>query len=449
MEVVPNEVRFAAAKLDGFNRNRFRIEPQGATSAGPASIVTFQLPENALIDLRSFRVHMDATTTLASSGGTDVYGKLPPDASTSLISNFEIFLGGVQIEQGASEYNSICRMLKLACATTGRNNSVDRMLFHSEVDTSDAVDDKSLIFQPPIGFFAESSTRLIPTSLTGAITVRITFAPASVLAYKERTVAISNNLSANALAAAPTCTYSVSNLHCTIDTLQMGDAYERMLLDRLSQEDFLPVNYKSYYSFVNANQTGSAHTVRFSVSSSSVNAIFAGMRSANHTTAGVRTRQYVNAATNRTDPNCSNALYFRAFNNETKKRGNMRYTFTVNNVRYPQFDGDILNAAADLSLYTNQVHKHDAGHMVTSLDEYQNGKCVIPLILNLPGQALNIRSGFNSRGAQTNMEFEVKGLTPLTPDANSQTVGEISTFIAVQTTAQLRIAGSRQVATDH
>ena len=147
MEVVPNEVRFAAAKLDRFNRNRFRIEPQSATSAGPASIVTFQLPENALIDLRSFRVHMDAMTTLASSGGTDVYGKLPPDASTSLISNFEIFLGGVQIEQGASEYNSICRMLKLACATTGRNNSVDRMLFHSEVDTSDAVDDKSLIFQ--------------------------------------------------------------------------------------------------------------------------------------------------------------------------------------------------------------------------------------------------------------------------------------------------------------
>ena len=39
MEVVPKEVAFAAAKLDAFNRNRYRIETTGATTAGPSSIV--------------------------------------------------------------------------------------------------------------------------------------------------------------------------------------------------------------------------------------------------------------------------------------------------------------------------------------------------------------------------------------------------------------------------
>ena len=76
MEVVPNEVRFAAAKLDGFVRNRFRLETSGSTSAGPASIVTIQLPENAIIDLRTLRVHMDVATTSATVSGKTVFSKL-------------------------------------------------------------------------------------------------------------------------------------------------------------------------------------------------------------------------------------------------------------------------------------------------------------------------------------------------------------------------------------
>ena len=45
MEVVPKEVAFAAAKLDAFNRNRYRIETSGATTAGPSTIVTINLPD--------------------------------------------------------------------------------------------------------------------------------------------------------------------------------------------------------------------------------------------------------------------------------------------------------------------------------------------------------------------------------------------------------------------
>ena len=58
MEVVPKEVSFAAAKLDAFNRNRYRIETTGATTAGPSSIVTINLPDAAVLDLRTFRVRI-------------------------------------------------------------------------------------------------------------------------------------------------------------------------------------------------------------------------------------------------------------------------------------------------------------------------------------------------------------------------------------------------------
>ena len=64
MEVVPKEVAFAAAKLDAFNRNRYRIETTGATTAGPSSIVTINLPDAAVLDLRTFRVHMTSSQRL-------------------------------------------------------------------------------------------------------------------------------------------------------------------------------------------------------------------------------------------------------------------------------------------------------------------------------------------------------------------------------------------------
>ena len=67
MEIVPKEVSFAAAKLEAFNRNRYRIETTGATTAGPSSIVTINLPDAAILDLRTFRVHMDVLTTRADN----------------------------------------------------------------------------------------------------------------------------------------------------------------------------------------------------------------------------------------------------------------------------------------------------------------------------------------------------------------------------------------------
>ena len=72
-----------------------------------------------------------------------------------------------------------------------------------------------------IGFFAESSTRYIPTSLTGPITVRLTFASTAVLVPKESAVAIGTNLTADGdRNAAANLTYTASNIYATVGTAQ-------------------------------------------------------------------------------------------------------------------------------------------------------------------------------------------------------------------------------------
>ena len=89
------------------------------------------------------------------------------------------------------------------------------------------------------------------------------------------------------------------------------------------------------------------------------------------------------------------------------------------------------------------------GNMVSNLAHFQGGAAAFPLILNLPGQPLHVRSGYSTKGSNTSMELQFKNLTPKTAAAASQDVATMSTFVAVQTKKQLRIAAHRSIAVDH
>ena len=444
MEVVPKDVAFAVAKMEGFNCNTFRLETNGATTAGPNSIITITLPSNAVIDLRSFKVHMDVETTSDTSSTNTIYGKLPADTS-SLIQQCEVYAGGVQISQGFSEFNTVSRIKKLVNSSRDRESSIDHTLSHAAISTGDAVDNVSVIFKPNVGLFAESSTRYLPTSLVGDISVRITLAPNAVLAYKEASVALPGNFTdAAARTAAQNITYSVSNIHATIRTCTLGDFYETMLLDRLTQEEFLPVNFKEYYTFALHGTTGTAHDVRFSLSASSIDRLYAVCRDGNYQTAGIKARAAEGGVF--TDTNSSNYLHFKSFNNQTLNRGSLRYSFTCNNVQHPQYQGDCLDAVHELTMISDSHGYSSRGNMITGLDSWNGGKAVIPLQLCMPGQPVNVMSGYNSRGNNTQFSLSLQGQVPATANADSQVTASISTLVVVETTAQLRIAGSKQLA---
>ena len=441
MEIVPKSVAFATAALTGFGRNRYRLETAGATSAGPSSIVTITLPSNAVIDLKSIRVHMDLLTT--SDGTNNIYAKLPADVS-SLIQSCEVYIGGIQVTQSCSEYNTVCRILKTIRSSRDRDGSVDSLLSHGEIDSSDAVDNVSVVLSDFKGFLGESSTRYLPTSLTGDVTIRLTFAPTSVLAFKQQGVAIGNPFAnANSRAAAALLSYSATNIFCTCDTIALGSAYESMLMDRLSTEEFLPVNFKEYYTFNLFGSTGGSHSVKFNLSASSIDACYAVFRDSNYQTPGIKTQLYTGASL--TDTSCANAFFFKSFNSSNTLTGTFTYHWTVASVRHPQHQASILDAAADLSLVTDQVHTESRGHMVTSLAHFNNGACVVPLVLNMPGQGLNISGGYNSRGSSTQMSLEVTGQIAPTALAATGVTAALSTFVVVETTAQMRISGNRQI----
>ena len=87
--------------------------------------------------------------------------------------------------------------------------------------------------------------------------------------------------------------------------------------------------------------------------------------------------------------------------------------------------------------------------MVTSLTHFNNGMAVFPLVLNMPGQPLNVMSGYDSRRNSTQIEFIVKGQVPPVADNDSGVTASISTFVVLETTAQLRISAGRQTSVQY
>ena len=61
-----------------------------------------------------------------------------------------------------------------------------------------------------------------------------------------------------------------------------------MLMQRLQSEEFLPVNFKEYYTFSLHGTTANAHSLRFSLNASSVDACYAVFCDGNYMSNGIK-----------------------------------------------------------------------------------------------------------------------------------------------------------------
>ena len=72
---------------------------------------------------------------------------------------------------------------------------------------------------------------------------------------------------------------------------------------------------------------------------------------------------------------------------------------------------------------------------------------VLPLTLCHPGESLHVQSGYDSRGINSTLTLEVQGQVPPTASAASGESSSFSSYVLVETTAQLRIGLGKNLAT--
>ena len=420
----------ASERMSNYNRNRFKVEHISSDTASPGRVVSVNLPENAIIDLKSLKFHMDVLTDSKTDGTNTVYGRIPQDAA-SLLSRCEISLNGQTLQEGCQEYNTLCRILKIGRSNRDKDASITRALSHGQISIADAVEDVSLVISEWPGFLNECSVRFMPVALLGQLSIRLTFADAAVIVpHEDGATTVGATLSGGAAALAPDLSYSVSNMFWTCDTVSFGDdAYENMLLQRLQREEFIPINYKHYYSFAQEGIASNKHSTRFSLAAGSIDKLYATIRRNDYTTKGIQAAPVTGASMS--DSHVANYFKFKSYDSISTKQGSLRTNWNLNNVMMPQYSQGTLDELFNLAYCNDKVHDNSFGNLVTSLAGFNDALFVSSLLLNHPGEPVSCRSGYNSLGINTNILWNVSGAV-----LGGHTV---STYVVCETTAQLRV----------
>lgn len=451
----PNLTYFVE-RLQGVSTNTFRLESQNKIQASANDIVTFDLPSNAILNLRSFKVWCNAN---ANHGSATAGARLPPIAD--LVERVEVSVGGIVLAQGTNFVN-VLREAKKSLQVDNCDSVCGHPEYVRRVSYIDGFGDGAgaplaatgnEAYAPasgePVfcldeweGFLGTADPKLLDTSLVPDIRVRLYLASNNVLTTSKGVVigntgasAFCGNNQANAVANAGTgaAAYRLKNIHATIEAIGLADqSYDKMLSAQMSAQGFLEIPYKSYQCF-NDTHTGSS---RFSVSTQSLDRVWLAWRNKDynsqiapicvngHKLNGAFVDPTAGAGVTTTDIglpqydaggvlDTNNERYKSQYFNFTQPIAGTQLQLQLNGAYMPQFN-------AYLSELYGMSRNSLPGHRVSknmSLDQYLNNYCVQCFRLNMPDSEFSrLISGLDTRAV--NLQGIVKSTTSAAIEVN-------------------------------
>ena len=419
----PNLVYFVE-RMQGFSTNTFKLETQNKDSAKQNDIISFDLPSNAILNLRSLKVWCNASANLNST--TPSGARLPP--MNDLVERVEVSVGGIVLSQGTNFVNVLGEVQRALTAesvdsVTGHPEYVREKSYVNQLGAGAATltgalnEDYSLaatgssgvkfcIDKFP-GFLDTADPKLLDSSILPDIRVRLYMASDNVL---TTSVGVGmGDLSAvgafdDGFAFAGGVgggRYELTNVHATIEAVGLASMeYDQMLSAQMSQNGFLEIPYKSYTSYQETHSGAS----RFTLSTQSLDRVWVSWRKTNfnaqaapiivngHKSAG----GYINGSATGTgaplkdiglpgydiggvlDTNCEK--YKSQYFNFAAPQENMTLQLQLNGAYLPQFSANLgeLYGITKNSLMGSRDAKN------ISFDQYVNNYCVQCFRLNMP-----------------------------------------------------------------
>ena len=252
----PKSLSYNIKQLNsGFSRIGVKITPDRTTGIAPNDTSLFKLPPNSILDLKTFNVFFQLTT---SSPGTSSGVYQPPRYSSSFIERLSVIINGQTIDivsnygllfnclmdlEGSS-YDQIskrapsCEYFDNSCRFTQATATDSSEVAIAGSNTLSATAPSSLDYAITqfLGFIGSTSTSCIDTGDLGDTYVSITWASPYVLGA----TAVSTSLT---LAGG---SYSLSNLYATVDVISFSsNDYYNMKAQKLAQNGLL-VGFYSY-----------------------------------------------------------------------------------------------------------------------------------------------------------------------------------------------------------
>ena len=291
---------FFLDRMQGYSTNIFKLESHSKDEATAGDVIVFDMPSNAIINLRSFKVFFNANASTVAGKGA----RLPP--VQDLFERVEVSVGGIILSQGTNFVNVLTEAKKAlegdhTDVAMGHPDYVREVSYVNKKALATTANETYTIANhgnDPLfcvdrfeGFLGTAEPRLLDTSILPEIRVRITLASNNVLSTvaavtlgKASGSFSDESGTANSSGPGPSnapvtgAEYKLSQIHATIECIGLADqTYDNMIAAMMSQQGFLEIPYKSYDCFQDMH-TGSS---RFTVSTQSLDRVWVAWRDAN------------------------------------------------------------------------------------------------------------------------------------------------------------------------
>ena len=419
MSYSPNLTYFLD-RLQGFSTNIFRLETNGADTATANKIIRFSLPSNALLNMRSFALHFSASTN-------DGNGARLPAKIDTLIERVEVTAGGIQLSQGLNLYNvlrhakdaimgdktnSVCGHPEIIRTksyvdgfghtnTQGATSTLGLTSISGESYPT-ANKDTQFVIDQWEGFIGTCEPKILDAAIFPDLVISIYLADNNVLSSSLNSdIDTSFNVNGNGAA-----TYSLSNIHATIESIGLADSvYDNMVSSMIQQKGFVEIPFKQYFSF---NNTHNGST-RFSVATQSLDRIWVAFRETSYPNQGAPS-----IVAGYRDTSASNGQYLGMLDTDREKFIGKYYNFKepspvtgtkttfqlqLNGAYYPQFAA---TAEEMYAISKNSILGSYNAHNM-SLEQYKKHYFVMCARLNMPESEFSrTQSGLDTRSVSLN-----------------------------------------------
>ncbi|DAC81548.1 TPA_asm: hexon [Coelastrella green algae MELD virus] len=255
MSSYPRSLSYYLTRLNGFSRNKYRIQTLATTTFQAQDTIAISLPEG-LLDLNTFSLTGLLSTTVV--GGTNA-SCIPPYAE-ALIDSYWFDIGGVSLQTGFTQYNQLFNILR--DFQLFDKMSVRGILQNDGANLPDALPDSTVVTNRPIaisqwlGFLG--SNKFFDTTLLPPVKLYIRLAPRSVCATK----------------GAPTnFGYNLSNVRAQVDIISVDDGIFNNLIQQRLKSSPIEIPFQNVTTVMGGAVTSATQALRWNTSAHCLNKV--------------------------------------------------------------------------------------------------------------------------------------------------------------------------------
>ena len=325
---------------------------------------------------------------------------------------------GNTVSQGFNEYG-LYNAMKSFC-----DMSYNKLLVKNVLEEGQMATNISAAFQPatryacPVwwNFIGKSEPSFLDTSLLPELVVRIHLAGDNVQVGRAAGGAVDADLASSVPGA-----YSLTDISFAVNTVSMPEVYSEAVLARMNEAGYLEIPFDNVFSFQENLAAGGTGSVRFSVSSQSIDQIAFCPRLNDTDAAAAQEEPYStaqHAITGQADGMFSEVpAYFRCNSGDYSN-----FEVTVNNVKMPQYQISKSDAYQLLQACKADQYDYDEGDIVNGLNCWLEDTHTPRVRLNHPDDSNRLISGFDARGTNSIMTIDLYNNTAVAGRALAITV---------------------------